>query len=104
MANIPEEAAPATAIVPASIQKSIEHYLEYDDKVAILTDLSILELSLIIAIKHHSEIYDRDPFNFEMILTRFHKFQNCNDSTKENYDRVLVLKAFEVLKVCRKYI
>lgn len=98
IANIPETTTAEFAIEPKTIQKCVEEFMEYDDKVAILCDLSVLELSLIIAMKHHSEIYDRDPFNFEMILTRLHKFQNSTEC-RENYDRTIVLKAFEVLKV-----
>lgn len=99
MASVSEEDSPSAPIYIGAIQKFIEEkYLEYDDKVAVLCDLSVLELSLVIAIKHHSEIYDRDPFTFEMILTRLHKFQNSTDGM-EKYDRTLVLKAFDVLKV-----
>lgn len=74
-----------------------EGYLQSDSKIAIMRDLSILELSLMIAIKHHNDIYDRDPFNFEIILTRLHKFQSSGQM--EPTDRAVVLKAFDVLKV-----
>lgn len=97
--NIEDDAEPSSAITSDMVRKYIDTSLDYEDKIAILLDLSVLELSLIIAIKHHSEIYERDPFNFEMILTRFHKFQNSQDNNERNYDRTLVLKAFEVLKV-----
>lgn len=96
---IPLHVPPSAAITRESVQKCIDDWLEYDDKIAALLDLSVLELSLIIAIKHHSEIYERGPFNFEMILTRYHKFLNSIENRKENHDRTLVLKAFEVLKV-----
>lgn len=77
----------------------IDKYLQSFSKVDIMLDLSILELSLLIAIKHHNEIYDRDPFNFEMILTRLHKFQNSNMISTGGTDRAVVIKAFDVLKV-----
>lgn len=77
----------------------VEDYLQSNTKVAIMRDLSILELSLIIAIKHHSDIYDRDPFNFEIILSRLHKFQSSGEFTMDPTDRGVVLKAFDVLKV-----
>lgn len=76
-----------------------EDYLQYNRKVAIMRDLSILELSLMIAIKHHNDIYDGDPFNFEIILTRLQKFQNSGDLQIGPTDRAVVLKAFDVLKV-----
>lgn len=72
--------------------------LKYDtDKINILCGLSVLEMSLIIAIKHHSEIYDRDPFNFEIIFNRFTKFAKIS-STMQGIERPVVLKAFEHLK------
>lgn len=89
-----------TAKLAACVHRLIEeHFVQSDSKIELMCDLSILEFSLIIAMKHHSDIYDRDPFNFEIILTRLHKFQNSGDYTMENYDRDVVLKAFDVLKV-----
>lgn len=78
----------------------VEDYLNTNAKVDIMRDLSILELELVIAIKHHNDIYDGDPFNFEIILTRLHKFQNSGDFSTGPRDRAVVLKAFDVLKVC----
>lgn len=71
---------------------------ECDDKVELLCGLSVLELCLIIAIKHHSSIYDRDPFNFEIIFARFSKFAKVS-STMQGVERAVVLKAFEHLRI-----
>ncbi|XP_017010348.2 origin recognition complex subunit 4 [Drosophila takahashii] len=71
---------------------------EGDDKIELLCGLSVLELCLIIAIKHHSEIYDRDPFNFEIIFTRFSKFAKVS-TTMQGVERSIVLKAFEHLRI-----
>lgn len=71
--------------------------LATDDCAAMLADLSVLEICLLIAIKHHCEIYDHDPFNFEIILTRLNKFVRA--SHMNVYDRSIVLKAFEQLHV-----
>ncbi|XP_053686706.1 origin recognition complex subunit 4 [Sabethes cyaneus] len=68
-----------------------------DDKVVLLCGLSVLEICLLIAMKHHSEIYDRDPFNFEMVLTRYNKFANSS-STMQGIERNVILKAFEHVK------
>ncbi|XP_308701.3 origin recognition complex subunit 4 [Anopheles gambiae] len=84
------------AITIESIQQLGERY-ESDDKVKLLAGSSVLEICLVIAIKHHSEIYDRDPFNFEMILTRFSKWANSSTSM-QGIERPVVLKAFEHLK------
>ncbi|XP_035904740.1 origin recognition complex subunit 4 [Anopheles stephensi] len=78
------------------VQKHLESY-ESDHKVKLLMGLSVLEICLIIAMKHHSEIYDREPFNYEMILTRFSKWANSS-STMKGIERPVVLKAFEHLK------
>lgn len=91
----------STAKMAALIHRIIfEDYLNSNAKVDIMRDLSILELSVVIAIKHHNNIYDGDPFNFEIILTRLHKFQNSGDFSTGPTDRAVVLKAFDVLKVC----
>ncbi|KAH8370825.1 hypothetical protein KR093_005118 [Drosophila rubida] len=71
---------------------------ECDDKVDLLLGLSVLELCLIIAIKHHSTIYDRDPFNFEIVFGRFNKFAKVS-STMQGIERAIVLKAFEHLRI-----
>lgn len=79
------------------IVKLLEDKMQ-DDKVMILCGLSVLEICLIIAMKHHTEIYDRDPFNFEMIYNRFNKF-SCTSTTMQGMEKDVVLKAFEHLKV-----
>lgn len=83
-------------ITAEQIQQLAASY-EVDDKVELLCGLSVLELCLIIAIKHHSEIYDRDPFNFEIIFSRFSKFAKVS-STMQGLERCVVLKAFEHLR------
>lgn len=52
----------------------------------------------IIAMKHQTEIYDGEPLNFEMVYRRYLKFSSQN-STVQNVERPVVLKAFEHLKV-----
>ncbi|XP_035792756.1 origin recognition complex subunit 4-like [Anopheles albimanus] len=84
------------AITCEMVQQLGKEY-EADDKVALLGGLTALEICLLIAMKHHSEIYDRDPFNFEMILTRFNKFANSS-SSMQGINRGVVLKAYEHLK------
>lgn len=79
------------------VTKTLEDFL-VDDKVQILCSLSVLELCLVIAMKHQSEIYDNDPFNFEMIFNRFQKFSNSSTTMQGMESRNLVLKAFEHIK------
>lgn len=80
------------------IIKNLSQQYDIDDKIEMLCGLSVLELCLIIAMKHHCEIYDRDPFNYEMILTRYTKFANSS-TTMQNIEKGVVMKAFEHIKV-----
>ncbi|XP_077298234.1 origin recognition complex subunit 4 [Arctopsyche grandis] len=74
-----------------------QNYINVDEKILVLTSLSILELSLIIAMKHQMDIFDGQPMNFEMILNRYTKFANSNSSA-QSVPRPVILKAFEHLK------
>lgn len=69
-----------------------------DDLTRVVRDLNVLELCLVIAMKHHGDVYDDDAFNFEMILTRYTKFINSN-SNIQAVPRPVILKAFEHLQV-----
>lgn len=73
--------------------------LETDDKLLLGSDMSVLEVCMLIAIMHHTEIYDREPFNFEMVLTRYRKFENSSQSRMETVARGIALKSFERLHV-----
>ncbi|CAH2056329.1 unnamed protein product, partial [Iphiclides podalirius] len=68
-----------------------------EHRVKLLQSLSILELSLVIAMKHGMEIFDGQPMNFEMVLHRYTKFANANSST-QTVPRPVILKAFEHLQ------
>lgn len=99
--NLSEQKMSITTSKMATIIHRIvyDDYLQSNSKIAIIRDLSILELSMLIAIKHHNDIYDHDPFNFEIILTRLHKFQSSGEFSFGSTDRNVLLKAFDVLKV-----
>lgn len=79
------------------VTKLIDQLLS-DDKIKLIAGLSVLEICLLIAIKHHCDIYDNDPFNFEIIFTRFCKF-SVKSTTMQNIEREMALKRFENLKV-----
>uniref|UniRef100_A0A1B0GG68 Origin recognition complex subunit 4 n=1 Tax=Glossina morsitans morsitans TaxID=37546 RepID=A0A1B0GG68_GLOMM len=85
-----------TQVTSEQVTQLISSY-NNDTKVEILCGLSILEMCLIISMKHHSEIYDRDPFNFEIIYARFNKFAKLSTGM-QNIERGVVLKAFEHLR------
>ncbi|OWF46063.1 origin recognition complex subunit 4-like [Mizuhopecten yessoensis] len=67
-----------------------------DTKSAMLHGVSILELCLIIAMKHLTEIYDGELFNFEMVYSEYRKFAQKR-SSMQVYEKAVVLKAFEHL-------
>ncbi|KAH8320796.1 hypothetical protein KR067_010107 [Drosophila pandora] len=89
---------PETPHITADQLRTMANQYECDDKIELLCGLSVLELCLIIAIKHHSEINDRDPFNFEIIFARLSKFAKVS-STMQGMERSIVLKAFEHLRI-----
>lgn len=76
---------------------------ERDDLVLVIQDLSVLEICLLIAMKDHCEIFDFQPFNFEMILTRYKKFVDAH-SNVQSVQRTTTLKAFEHLQVVQNII
>lgn len=92
VSKISEKSPEITTEMVTEIRNSFDN----DDRTIILCGLSVLELSLMIAVKHHSHIYDRDPFNFEIIFLRFSKFAKIS-STMQGIERPVVLKAFEHL-------
>lgn len=47
---------------------------------------------------HQYEIFDGDPFNFEMIVGRYLKFASQNSAIQVT-QRPVILKAFERIKV-----
>jgi len=61
-----------------------------------VADLSILELCLLIAIKHLSQIYEGEPFNFEMVFHEYLKFKRRKMATLPD-ERGVVSKAWETL-------
>ena len=61
-----------------------------------LRDLSVTELCLLIAMKHLEEIYDGEPFNFEMMYHEYVKFKRRKFSTLPE-DRSVITKCWENL-------
>ncbi|XP_045457641.1 origin recognition complex subunit 4 [Melitaea cinxia] len=79
------------------ISSIIDNAVAPEHRVKLLQSLSILELSLVIAIMHGMQIFDGQPMNFEMVLHRYTKFSNTN-SSNQTVPRPVVLKAFEHLQ------
>ncbi|XP_045508230.1 origin recognition complex subunit 4 [Colias croceus] len=84
-------------IDPIDITSTIDNTVAPEHRVKLLQSLSILELSLVIAMMHGLEIFDGQPMNFEMVLHRYTKFANENSSA-QTVPRPVILKAFEHLQ------
>ncbi|KAM4697645.1 origin recognition complex subunit 4 isoform 1-T1 [Rhinophrynus dorsalis] len=68
-----------------------------DSKANVLHGLSVLEMCLIIAMKHLQDIYDGEPFNFQMVHNEFQKFIQRKAHSVYNFEKPVVMKAFEHL-------
>ncbi|NXO67370.1 ORC4 protein, partial [Phainopepla nitens] len=68
-----------------------------DAKANIVHGLSVLEICLIIAMKHLNEVYDGEPFNFQMVYNEFQKFIQRKAHSMYNFEKPVVMKAFEHL-------
>lgn len=69
-----------------------------DSKANILHGVSILELCLIIAMKHLNDTYEGEPFNFQMVHNEFKKFISRKSHSVHNFEKSVVMKAFEHLQ------
>lgn len=67
-----------------------------DSLTALLKDLSITEICLLISIKHILQIYDSEPFNFEMVYHEFVKFKRRKMPTLCD-ERSVIMKCWENL-------
>ncbi|XP_061571596.1 origin recognition complex subunit 4 [Cololabis saira] len=69
-----------------------------DAKANVLHGLSILELCLIIAMKHLNDVYEGEPFNLQMVHNEFKKFLQRKSNSMYNFEQPVVMKAFEHLQ------
>uniref|UniRef100_A0A3Q2ZP97 Origin recognition complex subunit 4 n=1 Tax=Kryptolebias marmoratus TaxID=37003 RepID=A0A3Q2ZP97_KRYMA len=69
-----------------------------DTKVNMLRGLSVLELCLIIAMKHLNDVYRGEPFNLQMVHNEFKKFLQRKSNSMYNFEHPVVMKAFEHLQ------
>ncbi|XP_034641059.1 origin recognition complex subunit 4 isoform X2 [Trachemys scripta elegans] len=68
-----------------------------DSKANIVHGLSVLEICLIIAMKHLNDVYEGEPFNFQMVYNEFQKFIQRKAHSLYNFEKPVVMKAFEHL-------
>ncbi|XP_050388384.1 origin recognition complex subunit 4 [Patella vulgata] len=88
--------SPVNPILTTSAIVDAFKLIATDSKAAMLHGISILELCLIIAMKHLSDIYEGEPFNFEMVYSEYMKFAK-RKSGMQIFEKPVVLKAFEHL-------
>ncbi|XP_041834241.1 origin recognition complex subunit 4 [Melanotaenia boesemani] len=84
-------------IKPADLQEASRLCL-VDAKANMLHGLSILELCLIIAMKHLNDVYEGEPFNLQMVHNEFKKFLQRKSNSMYNFEQPVVMKAFEHLQ------
>ncbi|XP_035215264.1 origin recognition complex subunit 4-like isoform X2 [Stegodyphus dumicola] len=65
-----------------------------DSKSDLLLGLSVLEITLITAMMHLTNIYDGEPFNFEIVYNEVNKYLS---KTSWNSEKPVAMKAFEHL-------
>ena len=63
---------------------------------SLLVGLSVLEMCVLISIKHVLYLYEGQPFNFEMAYHEYDKFAT-RKAKMFRYDRAVVMKAWETL-------
>ncbi|CAH1774753.1 unnamed protein product [Owenia fusiformis] len=71
-------------------------YLTQDSKAAMLHGISVLELCLVISMKHLTELYEGEPFNFEMVYNEYRKYAQRR-SSMQIFEKPVIMKAFEHL-------
>ncbi|XP_071788843.1 origin recognition complex subunit 4-like [Asterias amurensis] len=72
-------------------------HIATDSKAAMLHGISVLQLCLVIAMKHLTDMYDGDAFNFEMLYNEYLKFMQRKAHVVQSFEKPVVLKAFEQL-------
>ncbi|KAM9380722.1 origin recognition complex subunit 4 [Phaethornis superciliosus] len=83
-------------ITASDLQEASKQY-RMDSKANIVHGLSVLEVCLIIAMKHLNDVYEGEPFNFQMVYNEFQKFMQRKAHCMYNFEKPVVMKAFEHL-------
>ncbi|KAM8806703.1 origin recognition complex subunit 4 [Eudromia elegans] len=68
-----------------------------DSRANVIHGLSVLETCLIIAMKHLNDVYEGEPFNFQMVYNEFQKFVQRKAHCMYSFEKPVVMKAFEHL-------
>ncbi|XP_063217744.1 origin recognition complex subunit 4 isoform X3 [Bacillus rossius redtenbacheri] len=97
LTQVVSKLSPQHPFLQASDFTEVYELISRDPLVNLLTGLSLVEICLVISMYHHTDIYDGEPLNFEMVLHRYMKFVSQNPSA-EMAQRPVLLKAFEHLQ------
>ena len=73
------------------------HNQNSSEECSLLGGLSVLEMCVLISIKHVLFLYEDQPFNFEMCYHEYDKF-STRKAKMFRYDRAVVMKAWEALQ------
>ncbi|XP_074450293.1 origin recognition complex subunit 4 isoform X2 [Larus michahellis] len=84
-------------LITASDLQEASKQIRMDSKANIVHGLSVLEICLIIAMKHLNDVYEGEPFNFQMVYNEFQKFIQRKAHCMYNFEKPVVMKAFEHL-------
>ncbi|KFP89564.1 Origin recognition complex subunit 4 [Apaloderma vittatum] len=85
------------SLITASDLHEASKQYRTDSKANIVHGLSVLEICLIIAMKHLNDVYEGEPFNFQMVYNEFQKFVQRKAHCMYNFEKPVVMKAFEHL-------
>ncbi|XP_030342862.1 origin recognition complex subunit 4 isoform X4 [Strigops habroptila] len=83
-------------ITASDLHEASKQY-RVDSRANIVHGLSVLEICLIIAMKHLNDVYEGEPFNFQMVYNEFQKFVQRKAHCMYNFEKPVVMKAFEHL-------
>ncbi|XP_045106993.1 origin recognition complex subunit 4-like isoform X2 [Portunus trituberculatus] len=83
-----------TRLTPQMFSRA-EALVTQDARTNTVRGLSALQLCLVIAMKHLAEVYDGEPFNFEMVYREYCKFSL--KSSMQSFEKPVVFKAFDQL-------
>ncbi|NXS44170.1 ORC4 protein, partial [Balaeniceps rex] len=83
-------------ITASDLHEASKQY-RMDSRANIVHGLSVLEICLIIAMKHLNDVYEGEPFNFQMVYNEFQKFIQRKAHCMYNFEKPVVMKAFEHL-------
>lgn len=89
---------PSHPFITAADLMEANQLCSMDSKGNIVHGLSVLEICLIIAMKHLNDIYEEEPFNFQMVYNEFQKFVQRKAHSVYNFEKPVVMKAFEHLQ------